>query len=367
MKNILLVIILLSLFACNTTNDSLQKTNFEVTGIIKNAPINTHITLFKRTTNNTITIDSALIIDSTFTLKGKADDLNIFALQVSGIDYYIYLLADSANQISLTADYNKLPAYDVKNSPNSKLIQTIENHLYETNLQIKSAIDSNLDFTQIIKNQQKFSLDFVSKYDTSLAVILALSQTFITGTPVLPIDSFYNSFKNAEKHLALKYSNVEYYNQFCSFVKNYEIQQNRDKPITQLTVQPTEIQDFATTDIFGNDFKLSSLKGNWVLLDFWASWSPSATENNRFIAKIEKNHPEIIIVQISIDKNEQILKDSLSHYNFNHILINDALGWSSDILNLYAVNEIPTFILISPSGKIELFTDDTSQIIDKLR
>lgn len=366
MKKLLYILILLSIFSCNQEENDTQNYNFTISGTIKDAPLNTVIKLYRRTTNNIEIQDSTILNNENFELHGTASELDFFVLELSSNSNYIYLLADSNDKIILQADFNSLQNYNVQNSVHSKLIQELENNLYKTNLKINEAISQRKDFSDIINNQINFSTDFISKYDTSLSVIIAFSEKFSTGETVLPIDSFYNAFKKAEVNLAQKYSNVEHYNQFCKFIKNYEIELNRNQPITQLQTQPTELQDFSTTTINGENFNLSSLTGNWILLNFWASWLPEAYLNNITIKKIEQNFQDIKIVQISIDANDEILKDTLQNYNFNHFLINDVLGWNSPIINLYAVDILPCFILIAPNKTIELYTNNANEMYEKI-
>lgn len=367
MKKLLYILVLLSIFSCNDDVKTTNEFNFTVNGTISNAPENTVIKIYKRTSNNIEIQDTVILTDGTFELKGKTSELDFFVIELSNNPNFIYLLADSNDNITLNTDYYELQNYDVKNSVHSELIQTLENKLFATNNSLISAIDANEDFSDIIDNQLFFSKNFISKYDTSLAVIIAFSQKFATGETILPIDSFYNDFKKAEVSLSKKYSQIEHYNQFCKFIKNYEVELQRNQPVTQLHEQPTELQDFSSITISGKNFSLSSLQGQWILLNFWASWSPSAFLNNQIIKKIEQELSDIKIVQISIDANVQIAKDTLANYNFNHVLINDVLGWSSPIVNLYAVDMLPTFILISPQRQILFYSNDPNETFSKLK
>jgi len=363
MRTFLFVLLLLSLIACTENTKISQNHNFTVNGTIENAPVNTVIKLYKRTSNNIEIQDTVVLTNGDFELKGKTSELDFFVIEFNNTNNFIYLLADSNDNITINADFYEIQNYNVNNSVHSELVQVLENNLFSTNKKITQAIDSGEDFSEIENNQLEFSKDFISKYDTSLAVIIAFSQKFITGETILPIDSFYNDFKKAEINLAKNYSQIDHYNQFCLFIKNHEAVVSRNQNVTQLQVQPDNLQDFTATTLTGETFTLSTLQGEWILLNFWASWSPNANENNTIISEIAENFEEIKIVQISIDANEQILKDVLANYNFNHVLINDVLAWSSPIVNLYAVDMLPTFILINPTGEIELYTNLTSEII----
>lgn len=366
MKRLLFLLLIIFFVACSSEKNNIKKSNFIVNGIIKNSPKNTYVKLFYKNNKKIKIIDSTLIIDSTFTLNGKTNNVGFYGISFTGNKYNIYILPDSAKKINIYANFNKLQNYKVENSHQSKLIQILENKLYHTNKKIKAAIDSNKKIYPIIKKQRNFSTNFVSKHDSSIAVIIAFSEKFITGKPVLPIDSFYETFKNTEKKLSDKYSNSENFKEFATFIKNYEIKLNRNKKIHKNNKKPSELVNFSKKTISNKDFSLKKLKGSWILLNFWATWSNKSYQNNKFIEKTAKKHKKISIVQISIDPNERILKDTLVNYSFNHTLINDTEIWDSEIIKSYAIESVPTYILINPKGKIILHTTSIKKTAEKL-
>ncbi len=363
MKKIALFISLSLIFFSCSQNTNKNKFNFLINGSISNAPENTIIKLYFRSTDNIKLMDSTVIKDNKFTLRGKSSGLDFFVLEFSGSKHYIYIIADSADAISINVDYKNIRNYNVQNSIHSKLIQTLENQLNKTDSLITAKLKKNQKIDTILEQQKDFSVKFIEKYDTSLSAIIALSEKFITGEPVLPIDENYNLFKKVEKKLMLNYGSTEYYKQFAEFIKNYEIQINRNKPI-ETNQNPTELIDFSIRTINGENFSLSSLKGNYILLNFWASWCLSCPNNNQIIKEIENKHKNIKIVQISLDSDLKILNDTLKKYNFSHILINDKKVWQSDIIKKYHIKKLPTNIIFDKKGKIILFTDNPNELFE---
>lgn len=372
MHKILFLLISLSvlLSACGNNTETTDIKDFTVSGVISNVPQNTYISLIHRTSKNTETLDSVMIIDSTFELSANiSDKTEFFLLKLSNNDYYIYLLADSGDNISINADFLKSQQYKIQNSEESELIQILENQLFLTNIKIDSLINSKADISKIeaLKNEQKeFSLHFVTLNGESMASIIALSERFITGEPVLPIEEYYEIHTEVDKKLRTKYLQSEYYLQFAEFIKNYEINLNRQNANNAKNETPTTLVNFSAQTINGENFELNSLSGKWILLNFWASWSYSCVANNQLLQIIAQKRPDINIVQISIDKKENILKDTLSHYNFNHILINDTKGWNSEFVNLYNIESLPTNILINPKGEIVLFSGNMEELENKV-
>ncbi|MBL0336871.1 MAG: TlpA family protein disulfide reductase [Chitinophagaceae bacterium] len=129
--------------------------------------------------------------------------------------------------------------------------------------------------------------------------------------------------------------------------------------------------DFQVPDINGNLFKLSALKGNYILLSFWnAACGPCRRENRKLSQDFGRFKNKLAIVSFSTDKVKSVwLKASLTD-NILWTNVSDLQGDNGKIKTQYDVQAIPTTFLINRDGIIiEIFIgldEDFLNIVEKL-
>ncbi|SEM83268.1 Peroxiredoxin [bacterium A37T11] len=115
--------------------------------------------------------------------------------------------------------------------------------------------------------------------------------------------------------------------------------------------------DFSQTDTAGTPVSLSSFKGKYVLVDFWASWcGPCRGENPNVVAAFNKyKDKNFTVLGVSLDqpggkdKWLQAIKDD--HLN-GWTQVSDLKFWNNEVAQLYGIRSIPQNFLIGPDGKI---------------
>jgi peroxiredoxin len=118
----------------------------------------------------------------------------------------------------------------------------------------------------------------------------------------------------------------------------------------------TKAPEFTQNDTAGNPVSLSSFRGKYVLLDFWASWCGPCRSENPAIAKLYADFSDrnFTILGISLDAADgkaawlKAIKDD----GLVWTQISDLKHWSNRVAKLYSIYAIPQNYLIDPKGII---------------
>lgn len=121
----------------------------------------------------------------------------------------------------------------------------------------------------------------------------------------------------------------------------------------ELAQKGKKFLDFEVDDINGQTFKLSSLKGNYILLSFWnASCGPCRRENKKISADYNRLKNKISFVSFSTDQVKSSWLNASKADNILWTNVSDLKGDNGKIKTQYNVQSIPTSFLINREGII---------------
>lgn len=113
--------------------------------------------------------------------------------------------------------------------------------------------------------------------------------------------------------------------------------------------------EIALPDPNGKTQTLSSLKGNYVLIDFWASWcGPCKSEMPNVIQLYKKyQNKNFTVFSVSLDDDPAKWKAAITSWGMpwpHHV--SDLKGWNSNLPQTYQFDGIPYTVLVNPEGKV---------------
>ena len=368
MKNYILTLLIISI---TITCLGRAPKKVEITGIIENAAGKTlYLNAF---VNNTPVIIDSVVVKKNGKFKLAVDVVkpDFYSIGFSKQDYALLVL-DSANTsdiITFNADGSKImETYFISGSQDSEIVKTLVLDLsdhskwkteYAKGLknpkftpqqkaETKRKLDS-LDKNFILKRDQ-----FINKNYKSLAVLTAMG--YLNPQTDLAL------YKKIEEGLAESVPNTSYHIAIETQVKQIEMQkemrkkeaEERDR-LEKLSAIGSIAPELNFPSPNGEVITIESLRGNYVLIDFWASWCRPCRAENPNVVKLYNEYKDkgFTVFSVSLDKDKNRWLDAIKQDNLywpNHV--SDLKQWKSEAVKTYGFTGIPFTVLIDQEGQI---------------
>ena len=260
------------------------------------------------------TIDSSKVTNGTFSFKGSVKRPELFGLTTdrneSFSPYYIFV-ENNTIQVDI----------DTANTHKATIKGSVSNALFEA---YKS-------------KREGFRIDSLIKANPSSPVAAYILYRNFTSSL---------SVKEIEADLALfdpSLSDLSYLKELKEIVAVKKKLENGSPAI-----------DFSGTTPDGKTVKLSGYFGNYLLLDFWASWCPPCRKENPNLVKVYNKYKAkgFNIFSVSLDKERDNWIAAIDNDHLAWVHVSDLKFWDSAAAKLYAIRNIPSNFLIDPKGHI---------------
>ena len=152
--------------------------------------------------------------------------------------------------------------------------------------------------------------------------------------------------------------------------ENPTLRQKIKDDLTRLDKVGKPVPDLSARDVDGKPFRLDSLRGKYVLVDFWATWcAPCVAELPRMQAAYAKYHDRgFEVVAVSLDETKSAVTDFVKTRGVPWRQIHNASG-GADLVEAFGVSTIPATFLVDPQGtivRLELRGASLDQALAKL-
>ena len=344
----LLPLLLFPLFSFGQNNNKLStEEDFSISGNIKGLPDSTMIFL-SRPGQTADILATSYAQKGKFNLFGKIPDGDLYQLNFIGYPDQADVFLTAA-KLNVTGDVKAI----------KKLVFTgsaaQDDYVAYTNK--FDALKDKLNKLAAIINKTSESKkrdSLITIFEKNKQKVLEQVDLFVKTKPESPVTSFIvyvtspvnNDMSNLEaRYAALKPAAKEthYGQEIAKLIAS-----------SKIGLEGSQAVDFTQNDTANNPVSLSSFKGKYVLVDFWASWcGPCRHENPAVVtAYNEFKNKNFTILSVSLDQNKDKWKQAILADNLTWTHVSDLKYWQNEVAQLYHIQSIPANMLIDPTGKI---------------
>jgi peroxiredoxin len=289
-----------------------------------------------------------------FTFKGAVSEPHQFVLELKNRKERAIIYMENAN-VLIAGNADSLTKLRVKGSREEEIRQEwVKLNEPSAQKRGKGDISINNEMSVVVKDSAAKELEqekIVKRYKEDL---IKKIKTIVDKYPnsMLSVELISALLTLEENHTADSLLKVVEQTSAGRFTTTKELRKQLNT-VLSLTIG-SKAPDFLQPDTTGRLVSLSSMKGKYVLIDFWASWCAPCRAENPYLLKAyaKYNDKGFTILSISMDGSRKAWLNAVKEDNLKWPQLGDLKVEENEVAKSYGVTAIPANFLIDPQGKI---------------
>ena len=290
--------------------------------------------------------------NGTFKLFAEISEPSFYRLNFNDRQYVVLILTGRDTQIKVNANGYEPNGYsEVSGSHDTQYMRDIDilmksfqvdvQRINQQAIQARTAGDLdafralNLEYQDLTRNNNNKLKELIWDAVPSLAALYGIQR--------LDPEANFSFFDSVSMELSQELPNNPIVKNLATMVEGK----------SSLSIG-AEAPELALPDRDGEIVRLSSLRGNYVLIDFWAAWCKPCRVENPNVVRMYNAYSDrnFEILGVSLDRTRTAWLKAIEQDGLPWQHVSDLKYWNSDAARTYQVNAIPATYLIDPGGKI---------------